>query len=185
MNLNGGYIMLDLDDTSNLLARVQAVFASGKPLIIKKDDKMQFADYSRESGTSGDYIITISNNTRYSIHQFAGTLSEQAVVPIYTHYVAVTGTMGVSRTIMLEYKSIRETPETSALAVFQKALIARNYNSAPSSVLVSDSVSQFANVYITVSGSTTKLYIKTNGATQWTEVTNFNAFTIDDKASTI
>lgn len=185
MNLIGGYIMLDLDDTSDLLNRVKKVFAIGKPLIIKKDNKLQFADYSRESGTSGDYLITISNNIKYSIHQFSGSLSEVAVTPIYTHYVAVTGTMGVSRTIMLEYKSNSETPLTTAISVFQRAIQSRSYSSETRSLLVSDSVTQFSNVYVTVSGSTTTLHIKPNGATQWTEVTNFNGFIVDDKVSIV
>lgn len=184
MNLNGGYTMLDLDNTSGLVDRASKAYDSGKPLIIKKDDRLQFANFIKRVSTSSNYQITLSDNTRIDIHAFNGTVTYNVVAPIYRHNIFITGTMGVSRTISFSYYDTSATPVASTNISILEKLASRGHDTANTSALLSDSATQFANVYIT-KGTVGNLilHIKPNGATQWTEVTNLNSLTTVDKVT--
>lgn len=173
MNLNGGYIMLDLDDTSGLLDRVKKVYDSGKPLIVKYGDRLQFANFAKRASTSSNFDITLSNNTRLNIHYFSGALTEMTVVNTtkYKHIIAFTiGSGSDTRKFIFDILSNESRAQTSVQTTIQ-FLKSAGYESEDTATLCL-STGGYAHVYATLSGSTYTLHYKVNGADPYYTVTN-------------
>lgn len=66
--LNGGYVMIDLNDTNNIYARAKAAIGCGKPIMIFDDPECYYADSISLDGddnvviTKGGKTITIESD---------------------------------------------------------------------------------------------------------------------------
>ena len=173
MNLNGGYIMLDCDDTSGLLDRVKKVYDSGKPLIVKYNDRLQFANFAKRASISANYDITLSDNTKLDIHYFSGALTEMTVLNTkkYKHIIAFTISSGGSTLkFIFDILSNESRVQTSVQNAIQ-FLKSAGYESEDTATLCLCG-DAYAQVYVTVSGSTFTLHYKVAGATTFTTATN-------------
>lgn len=173
MNLNGGYIMLDLDDTSGLLDRVKKVYDSGKPLVVKYNDRLQFANFAKRASTSSNYQITLSDNTKLDIHYFSGQLTELIVVnpTKYRHFISFTIPSG-SGTLkfVFDYLSTSDRVNASVQSAIQ-SLKATGCDSVDTATLCVCG-DTYAQIYATISGSTYTLHYKVAGTTTFATVTN-------------
>lgn len=165
MNLNGGYIMLDLDDTSNLLDRVKEVYDSGKPLVVKYGDRLQFANFAKRASSNSNFDITLSDNTKLDIHYYSGALTESVVVSTikYRHLIAFTVSQGSNT-----YKVVLDIVNTNSSKITSvpnaiKALKDAGYDSLDTVTLCAFG-DGYAQVYATLQGTSTyQLWFKING----------------------
>ena len=67
MNLNGGYVMIDLDNSKDLLERTKQAYESRKPLIVRYNGRLEFATFEERTSFTSNYSIALSNNTLLSI----------------------------------------------------------------------------------------------------------------------
>lgn len=190
MNLNGGYIMLDLDDTNGLLDRVKKVYDSGKPLMVKYGDRLQFANFAKRTSVSSNYDITLSDNTLLDIHYFSGQLTEKVFIDIkkYRHTVVLSFSIS-STTHKISFETYLTSNSTAFISSLQamQALYNNKHISADSAYIVNDTASGFASVYaefLTV-GGTYKLHVKPSGASSYTDLAGANVTLVSDEVTTI
>ena len=190
MNLNGGYVMLDLDDTSNLLNRVKAVYDSGKPLVVKYGDRLQFANFAKRASASSNYDITLSNNTLLDIHYFSGQLTENVFINTtkYRHTVVLSFSIS-STTHKISFETYSSGASTAFISGLDalRALYNSKHISADSAYIVNDTVSGFASVYAEFLqvGGTFKLHVKLSGASSYTDLAGGNVALVSDEVTTI
>lgn len=181
MNLNGGYIMLDLDDTSNLLVRTQAVFESDKPTIIKKDNVMYYAVKYRD--TYNDYCFALSSNKMFSIGRFSGQLAEKIVLDTkkYRHIGTFSFlSSGVTQKVTIELINTHPNAYTTGASIIS-ALKNDGFDSENSMKLCVYS-GNYAQVYATVSSSNAStLHYKPSGATEFSTIAGANTTFVSDK----
>lgn len=174
MNLNGGYIMLDLDDTSNLLNRVKTVYDSGKPLIVKYNDRLQFANFAKRATSTSNFDITLSDNTKLDIHYGSGALVIGVVTQAtkYRHLSTFTITEGGinQRKLIVEVISNSSTKYNNITGVLA-GLYNAGYKSENTMTLCLYE-DNYAQIYVTQSGSGYTLHYKPSGATAFTTVTS-------------
>ena len=111
MKLNGGYVMIDLDNSKDLLERTKQVYESCKPLIVRYNGRLEFATFEERTSFTSDYRITLSNNTLLSIHYFTGTLTVLNVVkPVVRHTIVLSFSIG-STTHKISFEIISTTQD--------------------------------------------------------------------------
>ena len=76
MNLNGGYVMIDLDNSKDLLERTKQAYESCKPLIVRYNGRLEFATFKERTSSISDYQVALSNNTLLSIHYYLGNMNQ-------------------------------------------------------------------------------------------------------------
>lgn len=188
MNLIGGYIMLDLDDTSDLLNRVKKVYATGKPLVVKYKDRLQFADFVERASSSADFKITLSDNTLLSIHYFSGALSQTTtILPVKRHTIVLSLSISTT-THKISFELLSTSPHAySSTANLLQAIYNAKHIAEESGLLVNDNVSGFSNIYteFLVVGGTYRLHVKPSGASTYTELTATNITLVSDEVTTI
>lgn len=173
MNLNGGYVMIDLDNSKDLLERTQQAYDSRKPLIVRYNGRLDFATFKERTSSISDYQVALSNNTLLSIHNFTGALTVLDVVkPVVRHTIVLSFSIGSTiHKISFEiYSTTQDTPYTSssnvALAIYNNKHVAQE-----SSLLVSDIIGGYANVYAVENNGVFDLYAKPSGTSNYTKLT--------------
>lgn len=173
MNLNGGYVMIDLDNSKDLLERTQQAYESRKPLIVRYNGRLEFACFKERTSTTSDYSIALSNNILLSVHAFTGALTELNVVkPVVRHTIVLS--FSISSTmhkISFEiYSTTQSEPYISGANVIQE-IYNNKHASQESSLLVNDIIGGYANVYAVLNNGVFNLYVKPSGTSNYTKVT--------------
>lgn len=102
MSLNGGYIIIDLDNTTGtpLVNALASAYENGKPVIAIKDG---VANYCMLSKITNYYILNTNDNNVYKIFTFNGALTTEKHIAQYKHILKFSGTFsGTDRTIIVE-----------------------------------------------------------------------------------
>ena len=173
MNLNGGYVMIDLDNSKDLLERTKQAYESRKPLIVRYNGRLDFACFKERTSITSDYSIALSNNTLLSVHYFTGALTQLNVVnPVIRHTIVLS--FSISSTlhkISFEiYSTTQSEPYISSSNVIQ-AIYNKKHVAKESSLLVSDIVGGYANVYAVENNGVFDLYAKPSGSSSYTKLT--------------
>ena len=173
MNLNGGYVMIDLDNPKDLLERTKQAYESRKPLIVRYNGRLDFACFMMRTSSISDYSIALSNNTLLSIHYFTGALTELNVVkPVVRHTIVLSFSISTTtHKISFEiYSTTQDIPYISssnvALAIYNNKHVTKE-----SSLLVSDIIGGYANVYAVENNGVFDLYAKPSGTSSFTKLT--------------
>lgn len=173
MNLNGGYVMIDLDNSKDLLERTKQVYESCKPLIVRYNGRLEFATFEERTSFTSDYRITLSNNTLLSIHYFTGELTKLNVVkPVVRHTIVLSFSIG-STTHKISFEIIsttQDTPYISSANVVQE-IYNNKHVAQESSLLVNDIIGGYANVYAVENNGVFNLYAKPSGSSSYTKLT--------------
>ena len=172
MNLNGGYIMLDLDDTASLNQNnINTILNSGKPLMVLKDGKASFAtlDYS---GGSIAYIC-LSNDVKYEVNVFSHSVSVSNVtLKTYRHIGVFKYTIGsTEHTFTCVIENTTTVEQSSVPNIFQ-AIYNGGFKSKDNSMLITDSVAGVALVYVTLGNTVFEAHIKPLGENTYSATTN-------------
>ena len=173
MNLNGGYVMIDLDNSKDLLERTKQAYESRKPLIVRYNGRLDFACFKERTSITSDYMITLSNNTLLSIHNFTGALTLLNVVkPVVRHTIVLSFSIGSTlHKISFEiYSTTQDTQFVSSANVIQ-AIYNKKHVAQESSLLVSDIIGGYANVYAVENNGVFNLYVKPSGTSSYTKIT--------------
>ena len=173
MNLNGGYVMIDLDNSKDLLERTKQAYESRKPLIVRYNGRLEFATFEERTYNTASYQIALSNNTLLSVHYFTGTLTALNVVkPVVRHTIVLSFSIGSTiHKISFEiHSTTQDTPYISssnvALDIYNNKHVAKE-----SSLLVSDIIGGYANVYAVLNNGVFDLYAKPSGTSNYTKLT--------------
>ena len=173
MNLNGGYVMIDLDNTKDLLERTKQAYESRKPLIVRYNGRLDFAAFKERTSSISDYQVALSNNTLLSIHYFTGTLTALNVVkPVVRHTIVLSFSIG-STTHKISFEIIsttQDTPYISSANVVQE-IYNNKHVTQESSLLVNDIIGGYANVYAVENNGVFNLYAKPSGSSSYTKLT--------------
>lgn len=173
MNLNGGYVMIDLDNSKDLLERTKQAYESRKPLIVRYNGRLDFACFQERTSSTSDYSIALSNNTLLSVHYFSGSLLAFNVVnPVIRHTIVLSFSISTTaHKISFEIISTtRDTPYISSANVVQ-AIYNNKHVAQESSLLVNDIIGGYANVYAVENNGVFNLYVKPSGTSSYTKVT--------------
>ena len=172
MNLNGGYVMIDLDNTKDLLERTKQAYESSKPLIVRYNGRLDFAAFKERTSSISDYQVALSNNTLLSIHYFTGALTMQNVVkPVVRHTIVLSFSIG-STTHKISFEIIsttQDTPYISSANVVQE-IYNNKHVTQESSLLVNDIIGGYANVYAVENNGVFNLYAKPSGSSSYTKL---------------
>lgn len=173
MNLNGGYVMIDLDNSKDLLERTKQAYESCKPLIVRYNARLEFATFKERTSITSDYSIALSNNTLLSVHSFTGALTVLNVVkPIIRHTIVLS--FSISSTmhkISFEiYSTTQSEPYISGANVIQE-IYNNKHVAQESSLLVNDIIGGYANIYAVENNGVFNLYAKPSGASSYTKLT--------------
>ena len=173
MNLNGGYVMIDLDNSKDLLERTKQAYESCKPLIVRYNGRLGFANFMMRTSNTADYRITLSDNTLLSIHAFTGALTVLNVVKqVVRHTIVLSFSIG-STTHKISFEIIsttQDTPYISSANVVQE-IYNNKHVTQESSLLVNDIIGGYANVYAVENNGTFNLYAKPSGSSSYTKLT--------------
>ena len=172
MNLNGGYVMIDLDNSKDLLERTKQAYESCKPLIVRYNGRLDFANFMMRTSITSDYRITLSNNTLLSIHYFTGALTELNVVkPVVRHTIVLSFSIG-STTHKISFEIISTTQDTPYIssANVVREIYNNKHVAQESSLLVNDIIGGYANVYAVENNGTFNLYAKPSGSSSYTKL---------------
>ena len=173
MNLNGGYVMIDLDDSKDLLERTKQAYESRKPLIVRYNGRLDFAAFKERTSSISDYQVALSNNTLLSIHYFTGTLTVLNVVkPVVRHTIVLSFSIG-STTHKISFEIIsttQDTPYISSANVVQE-IYNNKHVTQESSLLVNDIIGGYANIYAVENNGVFNLYAKPSDASSYTKLT--------------
>ena len=173
MNLNGGYVMIDLDVSKDLLERTKQAYESRKPLIVRYNGRLDFATFMMRTSSISDYSIALSNNTLLSINYFTGALTELYVVkPVVRHTIVLSFSIG-STTHKISFEINSTTQDTSYIssANVVQAIYNNKHVAQESSLLVNDIIGGYANVYAVLNNGVFNLYVKPSGTSSYTKVT--------------
>ena len=173
MNLNGGYVMIDLDNPKDLLERTKQAYESRKPLIVRYNGRLEFATFTERTSITSDYQVTLSNNTLLSIHAFTGALTVLNVVkPVVRHTIILSFSISTTtHKISFEtYSTTQDIPYISSANVVQ-AIYNNKHASQESSLLVNDIIGGYANIYSVENNGVFNLYAKPSGASSYTKLT--------------
>ena len=174
MNLNGGYVMIDLDNSKDLLERTKQAYESCKPLIVRYNGRLDFATFKERASSTSDYQVALSNNTLLSIHYFTGTLTKLNVVkPVVRHTIVLSFSIG-STTHKISFEIIsttQDTPYISSANVVQE-IYSNKHVTKESSLLVNDIIGGYANVYAVENNGVFNLYVKPSGSSSYTKLTD-------------
>ena len=185
MNLNGGYVMIDLDNSKDLLERTKQAYESRKPLIVRYNTRLDFANFMMRTSITSDYRITLSNNTLLSIHFATGELTVLNVVkPVVRHTIVLSFSIG-STTHKISFEIIsttQDTPYISSANVVQE-IYNNKHVAQESSLLVNDIIGGYANVYAVENNGTFNLYAKPSGSSSYTKLTGITL--VSDEVTTI
>ena len=173
MNLNGGYVMIDLDNSKDLLERTKQAYESRKPLIVRYNGRLDFATFKERTSSTSSYSIALSDNTLLSIHFATGALTVLNVVkPVVRHTIVLSFSIGSTiHKISFEiHSTTQDTPYISsanvAMGIYNNKHVAQE-----SSLLVSDIIGGYANVYSVLNNGTFNLYAKPSGSSSYTKLT--------------
>ena len=173
MNLNGGYVMIDLDNSKDLLERTKQAYESRKPLIVRYNTRLDLANIMMSTSITSDYSKTLSNNTLLSIHFATGALTVLNVVkPVVRHTIVLSFSIG-STTHKISFEIIsttQDTPYISSANVVQE-IYNNKHVAQESSLLVNDIIGGYANVYAVENNGTFNLYAKPSGSSSYTKLT--------------
>ena len=173
MNLNGGYVMIDLDNSKDLLERTKQAYESRKPLIVRYNGRLDFACFKERTSSTSDYSIALSNNTLLSVHYFSGSLLAFNVVnPVVRHTIVLSFSISTTtHKISFEILSTtQDTPYISSSNVTQ-AIYNNKHVAKESSLLVNDIIGGYANVYAVLNNGVFDLYAKPSGSSSYTKLT--------------
>ena len=173
MNLNGGYVMIDLDNSKDLLERTKQAYESCKPLIVRYNGRLEFAVFKERTSSISDYQVALSNNTLLSIHYFTGTLTVLNVVKsVVRHTIVLNFSIGsTAHNISFEIISTtQDTPYISSANVVQE-IYNNKHVTKESSLLVNDIIGGYANVYAVENNGVFNLYAKPSGSSSYTKLT--------------
>ena len=174
MNLNGGYVMIDLDNSKDLLERTKQAYESRKPLIVRYNGRLDFAAFKERTSSISDYQVALSNNTLLSIHYFTGTLTALNVVkPVVRHTIVLSFSIG-STTHKISFEIIsttQDTPYISSANVVQE-IYNNKHVTQESSLLVNDITGGYANIYAVENNGVFNLYTKPSGSSSYTKLTD-------------
>ena len=173
MNLNGGYVMIDLDNSKDLLERTKEAYESRKPLIVRYNGRLEFACFEERTSITSDYSIALSNNTLLSVHYFTGALTALNVVkPVVRHTIVLSFSISsTAHKISFEiYSTTQDTQYVSSANVIQ-AIYNKKHVAQESSLLVSDIIGGYANVYAVLNNGVFNLYAKPSGSSSYTKLT--------------
>ena len=173
MNLNGGYVMIDLDNSKDLLERTKQAYESCKPLIIRYNGRLEFATFKERTSSISDYQVALSNNTLLSVHYFTGTLTALNVVkPVVRHTIVLSFSIGSTiHKISFEiYSTTQDTQYVSSTNVIQE-IYNKKHVAQESSLLVNDIIGGYANVYAVENNGVFNLYAKPSGTSNYTKLT--------------
>lgn len=173
MNLNGGYVMLDLDNSKDLLERTKQAYESRKPIIIRYNGRLEFATFTERTYNTASYQIALSNNTLLSVHYFTGALTQLNVIkPVVRHTIVLSFSIGSTiHKISFEiYSTTQDTSYISSANVIQK-IYNNKHVAQESSLLVNDIIGGYANVYAVENNGTFNLYCKPSGTSSYTKLT--------------
>ena len=88
--LNGGYVMIDLNDTNNIYARAKAAIGCGKPIMIFDDPECYYADSIALDGD--DNVIIVKGGKTITINDANAVISEgSASAPTMENIVDLDG----------------------------------------------------------------------------------------------
>ena len=172
MNLNGGYVMIDLDNTKDLLERTKQAYESRKPLIVRYNGRLDFAAFKERTSSISDYQVALSNNTLLSIHYFTGALTVLNVVkPVVRHTIVLSFSIGsTTHKISFEITSTtQDTPYISSANVVQE-IYSNKHVTQESSLLVNDIIGGYANIYAVENNGVFNLYAKPSGSSSYTKL---------------
>ena len=173
MNLNGGYVMIDLDNSKDLLERTQQAYESRKSLIVRYNGRLDFATFEERTSNTSSYQIALSNNTLLSIHAFTGALTKLNVVkPVVRHTIVLSFSIG-STTHKISFEINSTTQDTPYISSANVAMDIYNnkHVTKESSLLVSDIIGGYANVYAVLNNGVFDLYAKPSGSSSYTKLT--------------
>lgn len=163
--LNGGYKMINLDETSNLYDEIKNAYESGKAILAYESGVANFVNVSK---SGSDFHIYFANGEEYGVAKY-GTSVVVTKKPIYTRYrhiVKVSGTIGGTAKVLTV---IIDTPDKDEITQSSKLLtdLLRWYkcNSATDGnvLLVADSSAIIASIYVTSSMGVYTLHTKAIG----------------------
>ena len=173
MNLNGGYVMVDLDNSKDLLERTKQAYESRKPLIVRYNGRLDFATFMMRTSITSDYQVTLSNNTLLSIHAFTGALTVLNVVkPVVRHTIVLSFSISTT-THKISFEILSTTQDTPYISSANVAMDIYNnkHVAKESSLLVNDIVGGYANIYAVLNNGVFDLYAKPSGASSYTKLT--------------
>ena len=173
MNLNGGYVMIDLDNSKDLLERTKQAYESRKPLIVRYNGRLDFACFEERTSSTSNYSIALSNNTLLSVHYFSGALIALNVVnPVIRHTIVLSFSIGsTTHKISFEIYSTTQSTQYISSANVIKAIYNKKHVAQESSLLVSDIIGGYANVYAVENNGVFNLYAKPSGSSSYTKLT--------------
>ena len=173
MNLNGGYVMIDLDNPKDLLERTKQAYESRKPLIVRYNGRLEFATFMMRTSITSDYRVALSNNTLLSIHSFTGALTELNVVkPVVRHTIVLSFSISTT-THKISFEILSTTQDTPYISSSNVAMDIYNnkHVAKESSLLVNDIIGGYANIYAVENNGVFDLYAKPSGASSYTKLT--------------
>ena len=185
MNLNGGYVMIDLDNSKDLLERTKQTYESHKPLIVRYNGRLDFATFTERTSSISDYQVALSNNTLLSIHGFTGALTELYVVkPVVRHTIVLSFSISTT-THKISFEILSTTQDTSYIssANVVQAIYNNKHIAQESSLLVNDIIGGYANVYAVENNGVFNLYVKPSGTSSYTKITG--ATLVSDEITTV
>ena len=165
--------MIDLDNSKDLLERTKQAYESRKPLIVRYNGRLDFACFKERTSSTSDYSIALSNNTLLSVHYFTGALTALNVVKaVIRHTIVLSFSIGSTlHKISFEINSTtQDTPYISSANVIQK-IYNNKHVAQESSLLVSDIIGGYANVYAVLNNGAFNLYVKPSGTSSYTKIT--------------
>lgn len=177
--LNGGYVMINLDETSTLAKQLLTASESGKPVIAYIDGKGNYAVIGSDTNF---YYVYLPNNVMYSYNKLSGVLaSGKNIVDKYIHRIGLSFAIsGTTHVVYVEIINTKEDAYTSTNKV--QAIGAINtygYASVDTPCLASDSADGFINIYVEFYQGSPRLYYKASGASAYAYVAsssiNFNS----------
>lgn len=166
--LNGGYSMINLDDTSTLKTQLEKAVASGKPIIAYKDG---VGNYALVTSATNYYYIYLPNNKMYEFFTISSTLTQRDTLQKKYRHIVSLSTVISGDTHVFAYDVINENSTAYASATKVQAIQALNVNGyvdANSPKLVGDSHSGTALAYVAIEGGSPKMYVKLPTQTTYT-----------------
>ncbi len=173
MNLNGGYIMLDLDDTASLNQdKINTILNSGKPLMILKDGKASFATLDYSGGAIA--YISLSNDIKYEVNVFAHTVSESTVIlKSYRHIGVFKYTISNTEHTFTAVLEDNVSIASSSVNVIYQRMYNCGYRTVETAMLITDSVAGVALAYATLGDmGVYTLHVKPLGSTTYSTTTS-------------
>lgn len=146
-NLNGGYTMIDLDNTSGIYKKVENAYNSNKPVMVYKDGQSFYVKIEK-SGTT--YVLYASNGVIYNVASY-GVVTTTYLTPKYRHNISISGTIaGSTRTLLFNLDD--NNSSTYSISSILSMISSKGYKTSDTPLLVTDTNSIAALIYVSSSG---------------------------------